>query len=146
MLFRSHLEKIEIKRFRGIKEYTIDNFKGWTSITGPNSTGKSSIISGISFLGSNSMPDVSDIPSGFKPTDGDPLKVPIEITYFFRLNKKFNELISDSRIVETLIQMYDLELLKDPSQNNEKGLDKIGIDININKKEALASQIGRAHV
>lgn len=112
-----HLERIEIKRFRGIKEYNIDNLGRWSSITGPNSTSKSSIINAISFLGSSRMHEVSDIPSWIKPTDVNLLEVPIEITYLFRLNKSFEKLMSDSRVVEALVPMYEIQLERIPENN-----------------------------
>ena len=70
-----HLEKIEIKRFRGIRKYIIDDLGKWCSITGPNSTSKSAIISAISFLGSNRMHEVSDIPSWINPTEVNPSSI-----------------------------------------------------------------------
>lgn len=115
-----HLEKIEISTFRGISHYSIDNLKGWTSITSPNSTGKSSIINAISFLGSNRMHESSDIPSWFKPTEVNPREVPFEITYRFKLNKSFEKLMSDERIVENLVSTYEWQLKHIPEKNENE--------------------------
>lgn len=90
-----HLDKIEINRFRGIEEYTIKSFGNWSSITGPNSSNKSTIVNAISLLGSNRMHDLSDIPSWYDPNQVNPREVPIKVKYLFRLNESFDKMISD---------------------------------------------------
>jgi len=93
-----HLDKIEINRFRGIEQYSINSFGNWSSITGPNSSNKSTII-----------------PSWYDLNIVNP-RVPIKVKYLFRLNESFDKLISDSRIKETLVSLYE-ELLKRTSED-----------------------------
>ena len=111
------LENIEIHRFKGIDAYFIDNFGRWTSITGQNSTSKSSIIEAISYLRSNKMHEVSDIPSWYKSTEFNREEVPINIKYVFRLNQNFDELMSNNRITEILISIYEKQLNDIPHKN-----------------------------
>lgn len=111
-----HLDKIEINRFRGIEQYSINSFGNWSSITGPNSSNKSTIINAISLLGSYKMHDISDIPSWYDLNIVNPREVPIKVKYLFRLNESFDKLISDSRIKETLVSLYE-ERLKRTSED-----------------------------
>ncbi len=114
-----HLEEINIERLRGINNYSLKNLGQWTAITGPNSTSKSSIIQAISILGSSRMHDISDIPSWIKHNKVNPLEVPIAITYLFKLDKNFEDIMSDERIVEHLVSIYNLQL-EDIQKNNIK--------------------------
>lgn len=93
-----HLEEAEIEIFRGIFNYKISNLGKWSSITGKNSTSKSSVTQSILFLGSNEMHKYSDIPSRVKFTDIDYRDIEVKITYLFKLEKSFDELINDKRI------------------------------------------------
>ncbi|MCX9029492.1 MAG: AAA family ATPase [Candidatus Methanoperedens sp.] len=104
------MDKIEINRFRGIEEYTIKSFGNWSSITGPNSSNKSTIINAISLLGSYRMHDISDIPSWYDLNLVNPREIPIKVKYLFRLNESFDKLVSDSRIKETLVSLYEEQL------------------------------------
>lgn len=105
-----HLTKIEISTFRGVDKYIVDNLGMWSSITGRNSTSKSSIIDAISFLCSNRMHEFSDIPSIFEPAKVNLKNVEIEINYLFKLNKNFDELMDDEKIIETLVLIYNNQL------------------------------------
>lgn len=130
------LENVEIHRFKGIDVYSIDNFGRWTSITGQNSTSKSSIIEAISFLGSNRMHELSDIPSWYKSTDVNRKEVPVNIKYVFRLYQNFDDLMSNDRITEILISIYEKQLNDLPQKDEtdsyrghiEKSLNSIRYD------------------
>jgi predicted ATP-dependent endonuclease of OLD family len=104
------LDKVEIKTFRGISNYSIEDLKSWTSITGPNSTTKSSILYALSFLGSNRMHELSDIPADIRTNKINPFEVPIKITYLFKIIDQFDNLMSDDRITEILIESYENQL------------------------------------
>lgn len=93
-----YLEEVEIEIFRGIFNYKISNLGKWSSITGKNSTSKSSVTQSILLLGSNEMHNYSDIPSDVKFTDIDYRDIEIRITYLFKLEKNFDELMNDKRI------------------------------------------------
>jgi energy-coupling factor transporter ATP-binding protein EcfA2 len=115
-----HLESVKIQGFRGLSVYDIDNLGKWVSITGPNSTSKSSIIKALSFLGSFEMHDLQDIPrSYFRPKEFDPREFPFVITYIFRLNNRFDELMADNRLLETLADLYEY-LLEGPGGDSYK--------------------------
>ncbi|MCK4481737.1 AAA family ATPase [Candidatus Bathyarchaeota archaeon] len=106
------LERIEVERYRGFGKYSIEGLSDWSSITGSNSTGKSTLINAISLLGSNRMHEISDIPVYFRPTRVAPREIPIKISYLFRLASSFLDLMSDERIVELLILSYEDYLKK----------------------------------
>ena len=112
------LEKIEIEQFRGVNEYTVDNFGKWSSITGRNSTSKSTIIEAISFLGSNRMHDISDIPLWFKDTEVNRREIPVKVKYIFKLNQKFDEMMSDIRMREILVSMYEKQMSDLPTDED----------------------------
>ena len=62
------------------------------------------------------MHDISDIPSWYDLNIVNPREVPIKVKYLFRLNESFDKLISDSRIKETLVSLYE-ERLKRTSED-----------------------------
>jgi energy-coupling factor transporter ATP-binding protein EcfA2 len=105
------LEKIEVENYRGLSKYSIEGFLGSSSITGSNSTGKSTLINAISLLGSNKMHTVSDIPAYFRPTRVASSEISVKVSYLFRLTSNFLDLMSDERVVESLILSYE-DILK----------------------------------
>ena len=125
------LESVEIYRFKGVNVYSIDNFGRWTSITGQNSTSKSSIIEAISFLGSNRMHELSDVPSWFRSSDVNREEVPVNIKYVFRLDQKFDDLMSNDRITEILSSIYETQL-NDFSQKNGTDSHRKHIETSLN--------------
>lgn len=85
------LKKFSIERCRGITSYNIDDFGDWSSFTGENSTDKSSIIEGLSILGSNRSHRLSEIPDSFSHHEINLRKIPVKFVYIFELTKNFAE-------------------------------------------------------
>ena len=102
-----YLEELEIQNFRSIDKYVIDNFGNFTSITGRNSSGKSSIIEALSLLGSNKMHEYSDIPAWYPSNKISYNDIEIRLSYLFRLNQRFDEVMGDQRIFDSLLRWYD---------------------------------------
>ncbi len=116
------LERIEIENYRGLGSYSVDGLSSWTSITGSNSTSKSTIVSALSFLGSNKMHNYSDLPACFKPTKVPLKDISIRVRYLFKLTDSFLDLVSDERLLEVLILNYEGILQKQtkPEQDHYK--------------------------
>jgi hypothetical protein len=113
------LEKIEIENYRGLGKYSIEGFLSSTSITGSNSTGKSTLINAVSLLGSNKMHEVSDIPASYRPTRVARSEISVKVSFLFRLTSNFLDLMSDQRIVESLILSYEDILRKTSKTQND---------------------------
>lgn len=113
------LEDIEIKTYRGINKFILKNLGNCIALVGPNSTHKSSIISALSLLGRNRMPDDTDIPAWYNPTKINLKDVTVEVKFLFKLKKNFNELFSDERVIEVLSSVYENEL----KRRNNKTID-----------------------
>jgi len=97
------LQSVTIENFRGINSYSIDELKGWVSITGPNSTNKSAFINALSLLGSSKMHDISDILSQYNPMIVAPKDISVKVSMLFKLSGGFQSLVSDERVLAQLI-------------------------------------------
>lgn len=113
------LEKIEVENYRGLENYSIEGLLNWSSITGSNSAGKSTLINAILLLGSNKTHTTSDIPAYFKPTKVSPTEVSVKVSYLFKLTSGFLDMMSDERVVEVLILSYQEILGNRPEINND---------------------------
>ena len=138
-----YLEEIEIEMFRGVLNYNISQLGRWSSITGKNSTSKSSVTQAILNLGSNEMHKYSDIPSQIEFTEVDYKDIELKVTYLFKLCEHFGEIISDERIYrsikswnEVLIDeysKYDDSFLKEYKKSLEYSLKSLQNDGTIKK-------------
>lgn len=131
------LEKIEIENYRGLGNYSVEGLSSWTSITGSNSTSKSTIVNALSFLGSNKMHNISDVPAYFKPAKVALKDISVKVRYLFKLTGSFLDLVSDDRFLETLILNYEGILQKQtkPEQDQYKG--SLEMELHIIKSKPL---------
>ncbi len=113
------LEDFEIKSFRGISNYSLKNLSSFTSITGKNSSGKSSIIDALTFLGSNEMHQYSDIPGWYPSEKISYNDAEIILTYYFRLNQRFDELLTENKFVNCLFSWYSTLIDSNKGNNVE---------------------------
>lgn len=112
------LVKFTVERYRGLTTFGLENFGDWTTITGENSTNKSSLIKGISMLGSNEMHKLSDIPDSIDNNRFNIRDIPVNFTYLFELSTNFRDFVSDRRMLEGLILFYDKEINDREDENN----------------------------
>ncbi|MCW3998988.1 MAG: AAA family ATPase [Candidatus Bathyarchaeota archaeon] len=131
------LEKLEISNFRGLSNYTSEGFSKWTSLTGPNSSGKSTIISALSLLGSNRMHDIQDVSAYFKPNRVPLREISIETAYTFRLTSSILDVFSDERVLETLLLSYEDSLRRTSGKQDDFIDKKIKMEIEVIKKKPL---------
>jgi predicted ATP-dependent endonuclease of OLD family len=128
------LEKIEIANYRGLENYSSEGFSNWSSLTGPNSSGKSTVINALALLGSNRMHDISDIPAYYKPTKVPLREISIEISYTFRIPTGLLDILSDGRILENLILSYEDSLKGRRVSKDDFFENKVKMEINLLKK------------
>jgi predicted ATP-dependent endonuclease of OLD family len=129
------LDKIEVENFRGLGTYSIQGFLDWTSITGPNSTSKSALITALSLLGSNQMHKVSDVPTYFSPEKVAPEDIPVRVKYRFRLTTPFLDLISDERLRGSLVLTHERFLTQLNHDQEQKG--KLEMELHTLKSKPL---------
>ena len=127
--------KVEVENFRGLGTYSIEGFSNWTSITGPNSTNKSTLLAALSLLGSNRMHKVSDIPTHFSPEMVAPEDIPVRVKYRFRLTTSFLDLMSDDRLRGSVILSHERFLTQLNHDQDQKN--KLEMELQILKSKPL---------
>ena len=113
------LREIRIAMIRDIISYELNDLGSSVSITGANSSGKSTILYALSLLNSNKIRDLTDIPVLPNQTKINPAEITLQVEYLFELKSKFNEILDSENFFLNFKAYFD-EQIKRMQETIEK--------------------------